>query len=82
MFSQECPPERSIGYYLEPLLALGPFCKTPLNVTLTGVTNNQSDPSVDLVKASSLPALKRFLLGKYFYLFDGIPLSRRSLDLQ
>ena len=61
---QECPPDRSIGYYLEPLLALGPFCKAPLHATLTGVTNNQADPSVDLVRASALPVLKKFLLGK------------------
>ncbi len=61
---QECPPDRCVGYYLEPLLALGPFCKAPLHVTLTGVTNNQADPSVDLIRASTLPVLKRFLLGK------------------
>lgn len=59
---QECPAERSIGYYLEPLLALGPFCKSPLQATLTGVTNSQADPSVDLLKASAIPVLKRFLL--------------------
>lgn len=59
---QECPPDRSVGYYMEPLLALGPFCKAPLHVTLTGVTNNQADPSVDLIRASALPVLKRFLL--------------------
>jgi RNA 3'-terminal phosphate cyclase-like protein len=61
---QECPPDRCVGYYMEPLLALGPFCKAPLHVTLTGVTNNQADPSVDLIRASTLPVLKRFLLGK------------------
>jgi len=58
----DCSTERGVGYYLEPLMALAPFCKNPLHVTLTGVTNNQMDPSVDLIKASLLPVLKHFLL--------------------
>ena len=35
------PLQRGIGYWLEPILALAPFCKTPLHLVLTGVTNNQ-----------------------------------------
>ena len=50
----DCNAGRGIGYYLEPLLSLGAFCKTPLNVTLKGVTNNRTDPSPDLLKASGL----------------------------
>lgn len=51
-----------LGYYLEVLLMLGVFCKTPLNVTLRGVTNNTLDPSVDHLKASGLSTLRKFLL--------------------
>jgi len=58
----DCGTERSIGYFLEVLVALGPFSKNPLNVTLVGITNSQNDPSVDLLKASCLPVLKAFLL--------------------
>ena len=58
----DCGIEHGIGYSLELLLALGPFCKNPLYVTLTGVTNNQTDPSVDLVKAAFLPVVRKFLL--------------------
>ena len=58
----ECDNERGIGYYLDALVALGPFCKHPLNVTLTGVTNSKESPSVDCIKTSALSALKRFLL--------------------
>ena len=58
----DCSVERGIGYYLEPLMALGAFCKSPLQVTLRGVTNNQIDPSPDLLKQSSLSVLKRFFL--------------------
>ncbi|XP_070195485.1 RNA 3'-terminal phosphate cyclase-like protein [Littorina saxatilis] len=59
--THECNPERSISYYLEPLLCLAPFTKHPLDITLTGVTNSQTDPSVDQIRYSSLPILKKFL---------------------
>ncbi|XP_055523294.1 probable RNA 3'-terminal phosphate cyclase-like protein [Wyeomyia smithii] len=61
-FQHECCIERGIGYYLDVLLALGPFCKLPLDVTLTGVTNSAESPSVDHIKASAFATLKRFLL--------------------
>ena len=57
----QCSLERGIGYWLEPILALAPFCKDPLHLVLTGVTNNQQDPSPDWIKASCLPILRRFL---------------------
>lgn len=58
----DCSLERGIGYYLEPLLALAPFCKNPLNITLRGVTNTDTDPSPDLLKQSALPVLLKFIL--------------------
>ena len=42
----DCPPSRSIGYFLEAMIALAPFCKTPLGLTLAGITNDNLDPSV------------------------------------
>lgn len=56
-----CNLQRSIGYYLEVLLCLAPFTKQMLRATLTGVTSDQIDPSVDIIKGSALPVLKRFL---------------------
>lgn len=50
------------GYYLDVLLALGPFCKMPINATLRGVTNSKDSPSVDHIKASALPNLLKFLI--------------------
>lgn len=44
--NHECSAERSIGYYLEPLLIISPFMKENLNAKLTGVTNDQYDFSV------------------------------------
>ncbi|RMC19469.1 hypothetical protein DUI87_04081 [Hirundo rustica rustica] len=56
----DCCPSRGIGYYLEGLLCLAPFMKHPLKIVLRGVTNDQVDPSVDVLKATALPLLKKF----------------------
>ncbi|KAG7308382.1 hypothetical protein JYU34_005579 [Plutella xylostella] len=60
--SHDCCPQRGIGYYLEVLLALGPFCKEPLNAVLRGVTHSDLDVSVDKIKAAALPILLKFIL--------------------
>jgi len=57
----DCNPERGLGYYLEALICLAPFCKQPLEAKLTGVTNDQNDPSVDSIKLGTIPILKQFL---------------------
>ncbi|KAL5965392.1 RNA 3'-terminal phosphate cyclase-like protein [Taenia solium] len=56
-----CSSERGIGYYLEPIVLLCSFTKTPLILTLRGVTNNRIDPSVDVIMQSWLPFLKKLL---------------------
>ncbi|MBN3325253.1 RCL1 protein, partial [Atractosteus spatula] len=56
----DCNPQRSIGYYLEALLALAPFMKNPIRAVLRGVTNDQKDPSVDTLKATAVPLMKKF----------------------
>lgn len=58
----ECNVQKGIGYYLDALLAVGPFCKIPLSVNLTGVTNCDSSPGVDYIKASAFNLLQRFLI--------------------
>jgi RNA 3'-terminal phosphate cyclase-like protein len=55
-------PEKGIGYYLDILVSLGPFCKNALDVKLKGVTNSADSPSVDHIKNACLPILKRFLI--------------------
>lgn len=47
---------------MEVLLALGPFCKEPLNAVLQGVTHSDLDVSVDKIKAAALPILLKFIL--------------------
>ncbi|KAF4072898.1 hypothetical protein AMELA_G00252720 [Ameiurus melas] len=56
----ECNVQRSIGYYLEALLMLAPFMKNPLKAVLKGVTNDPTDPSVDLLKVTAVPLMKKF----------------------
>ncbi|XP_055334450.1 RNA 3'-terminal phosphate cyclase-like protein [Paramacrobiotus metropolitanus] len=57
----DCPPSRSVSYYLEAILFLAAFVKKPLNVVLRGITNDDVDPSVDSIKHASLPVLQKFL---------------------
>ena len=61
--SHDCSPQRGIGYYIEALLCLAPFMKTPLRAVLKGVTNNKTDPSVDMIKLSSFPVAKKLDFG-------------------
>lgn len=68
---------RGIGYYLEPLFLLAPFCKNKLEITLAGRTNGLgsttnpdtkettssfSDPAADIFRTSGIAAIRKFLL--------------------
>ncbi|EEB06436.1 RNA 3'-terminal phosphate cyclase [Schizosaccharomyces japonicus yFS275] len=57
----DCPTGRAVGYFLEPLLLLCLFAKTPTSLTLRGVTasNEPSDVGVDVLRTSVLPFLKK-----------------------
>lgn len=44
----DCNLQRSIGYFLEVILCLAPFMKNPVHALLTGITNDQVDPSVSI----------------------------------
>ncbi|RHY28709.1 hypothetical protein DYB32_005761 [Aphanomyces invadans] len=54
----DCGTKRSIGWFLEALVALAPFAKRPLVATLKGITNDDVDASVDYFKAVTIPLLK------------------------
>eukprot|EP01119_Soliformovum_irregulare_P015039 TRINITY_DN4185_c0_g1_i1.p1 TRINITY_DN4185_c0_g1~~TRINITY_DN4185_c0_g1_i1.p1 ORF type:complete len:377 (-),score=38.10 TRINITY_DN4185_c0_g1_i1:545-1675(-) len=69
LINHDCNLDRGIGYYLEPLIWVAPFCKNPLSITLTGVTNNEQDTSVDLLRTVTLPLLR------HFGLLEGIQLK-------
>ncbi|UYV60642.1 RCL1 [Cordylochernes scorpioides] len=56
-----CHNSRPIGYYLEHILALGPFGRTPFHLVLKGITNDNTHVSVDRLKRTCLPILSHFL---------------------
>ncbi|CAJ0963419.1 unnamed protein product, partial [Ranitomeya imitator] len=79
----DCNIQRSIGYYLESLICLAPFMKHPLKITLRGVTNDQIDPSVDTLKATAIPLLKRFGIdGEHFELKGKYHVTKRGPALR
>ncbi|KAJ2767125.1 hypothetical protein IWQ56_001814 [Coemansia nantahalensis] len=56
----DCPVSRGIGYYLEALVALGPFGKEQMVATLRGVTMNNTDLSVDTLRTATLVNYRHF----------------------
>ncbi|KIM28253.1 hypothetical protein M408DRAFT_145009 [Serendipita vermifera MAFF 305830] len=56
----DCPLSRSVGYFLEPIVALAPFSKAPLMLTLKGITTDEKDLSVDIIRTVTLPHLAMF----------------------
>ncbi|KAF8581498.1 18S rRNA biogenesis protein [Ramaria rubella] len=66
--THECPLSRSLGYFMEPIIMLAPFAKRPLQLTLKGVTTNEEDLSVDLIRTVTLPHLH------FFGIQDGLEL--------
>ncbi|KDQ33482.1 hypothetical protein PLEOSDRAFT_1099449 [Pleurotus ostreatus PC15] len=58
--THECPLSRSVGYFLEPLIMLAPFAKKPFQLTLRGITTDDHDLSVDLIRTVTLPHLQLF----------------------
>lgn len=60
MHEHDCPTSRAVGYYLEPVVALAPFAKTPLVLTLRGITSDNRDVGVDAVRTGMLPLLRHW----------------------
>ncbi|KAI8059187.1 RNA 3'-terminal phosphate cyclase [Gongronella butleri] len=56
----DCGLDRSISYFLEPMLVLAPFSKLPFVLRLEGITTDHIDPSVDIIRTVLLPQLARF----------------------
>jgi RNA 3'-terminal phosphate cyclase-like protein len=61
----DCGISRSMGWFIEGILPLLVFGKTPLTVLqLTGITNDPKDLSVDTLRTVTLPLLKNFGVGE------------------
>jgi RNA 3'-terminal phosphate cyclase-like protein len=64
-YEHQCPDSRSIGWFLEGILPLGPFGKESLTITFTGLTDGccETDPSPDYWQRSALPLMSHFGIG-------------------
>lgn len=60
----DCGKSRAIGFFLEPLILLSLFGKKPTSITLTGITNDDVDPSVDCFRSVTLLLLREFGVGE------------------
>lgn len=58
--THDCGTSRSVGYFLEAVIALAPFAKNIVNATLTGITSDNDDLSADSIRTVTLPLLKKF----------------------
>lgn len=56
--SHACPSSRCMTYYLEVVAVLALFSKQDTKITLKGVTNDNTDISVDSFRTSTLPLLR------------------------
>lgn len=56
--SHDCAPTRGLSYYLEVVAVLGLFAKQAIRITLRGVTNHGTDPSIDTFRTATLPLLR------------------------
>jgi RNA 3'-terminal phosphate cyclase-like protein len=56
----DCGTGRSIGWFLEGILPLLPFAKKPTFLALTGVTTDDADIGVDMLRLTHLPLLPHF----------------------
>ncbi|VAI28145.1 unnamed protein product [Triticum turgidum subsp. durum] len=68
----DCGVHRGIGYFIEPLILLGLFARSPLSIRLKGITNDTKDPSVDTFRMVTLHMLKHF----------GVPLDGLELKIE
>jgi RNA 3'-terminal phosphate cyclase-like protein len=56
----DCGNSRSIGYFLEGIVALAPFGKRALHIKLRGITNDERDQSVDGFRNVTLRLMQKF----------------------
>lgn len=60
--THDCGTTRSIGWFIEGIIPMAIFAKAPLSVNMTGITNDDTDFSVDILRNVTFPLLKNFNL--------------------
>lgn len=56
----DCGTSRAISYFAQPILILAPFAKSPISITLKGITNAPSDIGIDVLRTVTIPMLRHF----------------------
>ena len=56
----DCGTGRAIGWFIEGILPLLPFAKKATALALSGITNDDVDPCVDMLRTVTLPTLAHF----------------------
>ena len=56
----DCGTSRAIGWFIEGIIPLAVFGKESLEIQFTGITNDNTDLSVDILKTVTLPLLRNF----------------------
>jgi RNA 3'-terminal phosphate cyclase-like protein len=60
VIEHDCGLSRSVGWFIEGILPLLPFCKKAAAITLTGITSDAVDWGVDALRSVVLPFLSQF----------------------
>lgn len=60
LITHDCPLSRSVGYFLELAIPIACFMKKPLVLTLRGITTDDKDLGIDLIRTVTLPHLTLF----------------------
>ena len=60
LVTHDCPLSRSVGYFFELVVPIACFMKKPLVLTLRGITTDDKDLGVDLIRTVTLPHLTLF----------------------
>jgi len=56
----DCGKSRSIGWFVEAIIPLCVLAKENVRLSLTGITNDATDVSVDVLRSVTLPLLRNF----------------------
>lgn len=60
--THDCGTSRAIGWFVEGIIPMAIFAKAPLSLNMTGITNDDTDLSVDILRNVTFPLLKNFNL--------------------
>lgn len=58
--THNCPEEKPVGYYIEPMLYLAPFSKKKFSIVFKGITASKTDAGIEGLRWGLLPVMEKF----------------------